>query len=134
MRHAPFQMKLSRSSREPDVVFIGEGSLHRLGAAFLDGPADLAVGVVSPDSRTRDRTEKFREYEQEGVREYWLVDPMRQQAEVHRLNASGRYELVPMGDPPRLRSGVIPGLWIDPAWLWAEEPDEWVAYREWGLV
>ncbi|HEX2203567.1 MAG TPA: Uma2 family endonuclease [Longimicrobium sp.] len=132
--HAPFQMKLESSGREPDVLYIGEESRHRFKRVFLDGPADLAIEIVSPDSRTRDRTEKFREYEQAGVREYWLIDPLQRAAEVYRLSGSGVYGPVPLGEPPRLRSEVIPGLWIDPAWLWADEPDEWVAYEEWGLV
>lgn len=42
---------------------------------YLDGPADLVVGIVSPDSVGRDRGEKFYEYAQGGVPEYWLIDP-----------------------------------------------------------
>jgi Uma2 family endonuclease len=132
--HAPFQMKLGRSGREPDVFYVPPERMDALQATFYDGPAALAIEVVSPDSRVRDRTEKLREYEAAGVKEYWVIDPMQRSAEVHRLSAAGRYELVPPGEPPRLRSEVIPGLWIDPEWLWAEEPDEWVAYKEWGLV
>ena len=132
--HAPFQMKLAHSGREPDILLISRESRERLRRTYLDGPADLAVEIVSPDSRTRDRTEKFREYERAGVREYWLIDPLQRTAEIYRLSGSGVYEPVPLGEPPRLRSEVIPGLWIDPEWLWADEPDEWVAYEEWGLV
>jgi Uma2 family endonuclease len=132
--HAPFQMRLTRSGREPDVLFVSRENLPRIRKTFLEGAADLAVEVVSPESRVRDRTEKFREYQQAGVREYWLVDPMQKTAEVYRLAESGVYELVSPGTPPRLRSEVIPGFWIDPAWLWAESPDEWVAYEEWGLI
>ena len=29
----------------------------------LDGPADLVVGIISEESRLRDRGEKFAEYE-----------------------------------------------------------------------
>lgn len=132
--HAPFQMKLSASGREPDVVFVGRdkvGCIEKLG---LQGPADLAIEVVSPESRVRDRREKFREYEQAGVREYWLVDPTSKSVEVYRLGGDGLYESVALGNPPRITSEVIPGLWIDAAWLWVEEPDEWVAYEAWGLI
>lgn len=132
--HAPFQMKLSASGREPDVVFVGRDKLGRIEKLGLQGPADLAIEVVSPDSRVRDRREKFREYEQEGVREYWLIDPASRSAEVYRLGEEGLYELVPLGTPPRITSEVIPGLWIDVSWLWVEEPDEWAAYEEWGLI
>lgn len=132
--HAEVEMKLERSARQPDVRYVVEEKRARYRKAYLDGPGDLAVEVVSPDSRTRDRTEKFREYQQAGVREYWPIDPMQKTAGVHRLSEGGVYELVPAGEPARLRSEVVPGSWIDPAWLWAESPDEWVAYREWGLI
>jgi Uma2 family endonuclease len=74
---APFQMKLSasRSGREPDVLFITQAHLDRLKGTYLDGPADLAVEVVSPESRLRDRGEKLAEYEMGGVWEYWIIDP-----------------------------------------------------------
>ena len=79
---APFQMKLSLrpSGREPDVLFISE-RLRLLQNNYLDGGADLAIEVISPDSRTRDRRDKYQEYEQAGVREYWIIDPIRQQAQ-----------------------------------------------------
>src|SRR5262249_25436825 len=53
---APFQMKLSaaRSGREPDLLFIPLENLWRLQRTYLDGPADLAIEVVSPESRLRD--------------------------------------------------------------------------------
>lgn len=133
--HAPFQVRLGpRSGREPDVLYVAEENLHRFRRTFVDGPADLAVEVVSPESRERDCVVKFREYQQAGVREYWLVDPAERTAQVFRLVAGHAYELVPPGTPPRLRSDVVPGLWIDVEWLWSEDPDEWVAYKAWGLI
>jgi Uma2 family endonuclease len=134
VRHSPYHMKLASSAREPDVLYVRPENAHRVGTKCLEGPADLVVEVVSPESRGRDRKEKFREYGMAGVREYWIIEPMLKRTEVFRLSEAGTYEPVPAGDPPRLRSEVLPGLWIDPEWLWVEEPDEWVAYREWGLI
>lgn len=132
--HAPFLMKLPASAREPDVLYVSGERVPRINNQGLQGPGDLAVEVISPDSRARDRLEKFREYQQEGVQEYWLIDPTKQSVEVYCLNAEGVYQPIPLGSPPRITSGVIPGLWIDVAWLWAEEPDEWAAYEAWGLI
>jgi len=39
---------------------------------YPDGPADLAIEIVSEESRLRDRGEKFAEYEVGGVKEYWI--------------------------------------------------------------
>jgi len=132
--HAPAQMKLERSGREPDVIYLRPETMSRWGERYVEGPADLVVEVVSPESRSRDRREKFREYQVAGVTEYWLIDPVQRTGEVYTLAPSGVYERVPAGAPPRLNSVVLPGLWIDPAWLWSEMPDEWVAYEAWGLI
>lgn len=132
--HTPLQMKLASSSRQPDLIYLREESLDRWKEHYIDGPADLAIEVVSPESRARDRAEKFREYERAGVLEYWLIDPKQRSAESYRLSGSGMYERISPGDPPRLRSEVIPGLWIDPAWLWAPRPNPRAAFREWGLI
>ena len=79
----PFQMKTGAalSGREPDLLFIAQENLGRLKNTYLDGPADLAIEVVSPESRLRDRGEKLAEYEMGGVREYWIIDPGEQRAD-----------------------------------------------------
>jgi Uma2 family endonuclease len=118
VRTAPYEMKLSRSSRQPDVIWASPARDAHVTLAGLKGPADLVVEVVSPESRTRDRREKFREYAAEGVREYWLVDPMRRLCEVYALNDGGDYELV-SGEGPRAESRVMPGFWVDLQWVWA---------------
>jgi Uma2 family endonuclease len=131
---AGFQVRLNpRVGREPDVFYLAPENVHRFKRTFVDGPVDLAVELISPDSRVRDRRDKFVEYAQGGVREYWIIDPDAETVEVFRL-AAGTYEPVPLGDPPRVTSEVIPGLWIDPAWMWAKKPNAWAAYREWGLI
>jgi Uma2 family endonuclease len=82
IRYDPFQMKTGPNlpGRAPDILFVATPNLSRLKSTYLDGPADLVVEIISPDSRARDRGEKFYEYEQGGVREYWLIDPLRKQS------------------------------------------------------
>ena len=41
---------------------------------YFDGAPDLIIEVISDDSVGRDRAEKFEEYEEAGVREYWIID------------------------------------------------------------
>ncbi len=84
---APFQMKLSRSGREPDLLFVAQEHLHRLHPTHLEGPADLVVEIVSPGSDPRDRGEKFYEYQEAGIPEYWLLDPPKP---VGRVLSTGR--------------------------------------------
>ena len=133
---APFQMKLSfrPSGREPDVLFIARERLDLLKNNYLDGPADLAIEVISPDSRTRDREDKYQEYQQAGVREYWMFDPIRKQAEFYLLGADGIYATVTVGDGI-FRSVVLEGLWLKVDWVWQEPlPPLMSILKEWGLV
>ena len=134
---APFLMKLAvrPSGREPDVMFIARERLGNLKNVYLDGPADLAIEVISPESRPRDRKDKYYEYQQAGVREYWWFDPIRQEVQFYRLNDEGLYTVVPVGEDGIFRSAVLEGLWLKVDWLWQEPlPQLMYILKEWGLV
>ena len=114
----PFIMRTQRGGpgREPDLLYFSKETLSRVRGNWLEGPADLVVEVVSPDSRKRDRIDKFREYAESGVLEYWVVDPIREQAEFYSLEG-GHYVPLPSDQHGHVFSKVLPGLWIDTAWL-----------------
>jgi Uma2 family endonuclease len=120
--HSPLEMRLEMipSSREPDVLFIARDHLHRIGPTRIEGPVDVAVEFISPDSVRRDRVEKLAEYEAAGIMEYWLFDARRgkERSDFYRLNAQGRYELVPLDADGRYHSVVVPRFWLRPEWLW----------------
>ena len=133
----PFQMKTGSDlpGREPDILFIAREHLDRLRDTYLDGPADLVVEIISRDSRARDRGEKFYEYEQGGVREYWLLDYLRRQAEFYQCGPDGIFRLVPAAADGIYHSAVLEGLWLRVEWLWQEPlPPLLTVLREWGLV
>ncbi len=133
VRNAPFQMKLEHG-REPDLLFVAAAHLPRLQETYLDGPADLVVEIVSPESAGRDRGEKFIEYEAGGVLEYWLLDPQRQWAEFYLLQ-NGRYHLAFAGAAGEYRSTVLPGFWLRTEWLWQRPlPTVLTVIRELGLI
>jgi Uma2 family endonuclease len=116
------QMKLGPglAGREPDMLFVANDHLSRVKDTYIDGPADLVIEIVSPESRMRDRGVKYYEYEQGGVCEYWLIDPVREQAEFHHLGQDGIYRLAALGEDGLYRSSVLPGFWLDPTWLWQD--------------
>ncbi len=68
----------------------------------------------------RDRGDKFIEYEAAGVREYWLIDPDREQAEFYQLTEAGRYHLMPITEG-RFNSKVLPYFWLQVDWLWQKD-------------
>jgi Uma2 family endonuclease len=137
VRPAPFQMKAGPGlpGREPDVLFIASQHLDRLKDTHLDGPADLVVEIVSPDSRARDRGEKFYEYEEGGVREYWLIDPRRRRAEVFVRGEDAVFRLAPPEADGRLRSAVLSGFWLETEWLWQDPlPQLLTVLKAWGVI
>jgi Uma2 family endonuclease len=72
--------------RGPDVSFL---SRARLGdgpvpAAFIPGPPDLAVEILSPADRAADVAEKVVDYLDGGTRLVWVVDPERGRVVIHR--------------------------------------------------
>jgi Uma2 family endonuclease len=84
----PFAMRLSDISRvrQPDIfVILGENQ-HNLTEYYFDGAADICIEVVSPTTVITDRGVKFEEYQQGGVTEYWIIDPLRKEALFYRLD------------------------------------------------
>ena len=134
---APFQMKTGPElpGREPDLLFIARENLGRLEGVYLDGPADLAIEVVSRGSRLRDRGEKLAEYEMGGVREYWVIDPEERRADFHVLAADGRYERRRTDEDGVYPSEVIAGFRLREVWLWQKPlPKALSVLKELGVV
>ena len=85
-------------------------------ATCFDGAADFIVEIVSPDSVERDYEEKFREYQDAGVREYWIVDPLSVKVEAYELVKGKCRRLVEKAGV--IHSKVLKGFFVRPAWLW----------------
>ena len=85
---APFEVHLSENTRpvQPDILFVQSDRWPTERIPFFDGPPDLMVEVISPSSVRLDRVIKFAAYEEYGVREYWIVNPMTQIIEVYTLS------------------------------------------------
>lgn len=133
---APLSVRLLDGRvREPDVFFFKGEHLDRVRQTYVEGPPDLVVEIISRDSRGLDRGEKFYEYEQAGVPEYWLIDPERRKVEAYRVGADGTYAPVELGDPAELRAACLPGMWIRTGWLWQEPlPRIKDVQKAWGLI
>jgi Uma2 family endonuclease len=118
--YAPVLMRLPTrpSGREPDLLFVATEHADRLRSTYIDGPADLVVEIVSPESDARDRGDKFVEYEAAGIPEYWLIDPMRRDAFFFQLGADGRYQRGSVDAEGVYQSAILPGLRLRVAWLW----------------
>lgn len=132
----PFTVRTGEGTgREPDVFFVRREHLDRVRKTHVAGAPDLVIEISGRESRGRDRGEKFFEYEAAGIPEYWLIDAEREKVEAYRMDADGRYALIPLGDPPVLRSEVLAGVSIPVAWLWERPlPRLNRVLGEWGLT
>jgi Uma2 family endonuclease len=104
---------------EPDAGYVRPDRLQLVHENHMGGGPDIAVEVVSRDSRSRDYGEKRELYESAGVMEYWIVDPLQRRVEFLRLE-NGKYDLVPLESNRFFHSQVVPGLWLNVDWLLAK--------------
>ena len=107
------------------------GRTHDLGI-YIGGGPELVVEVAA-SSRAIDLGAKLADYERAGVREYLVVtlDPRDVYGHVRR---DDRLVRVPPDPDGLYRSGVFPGLWLDPAALLADDGPALVAALERGLA
>lgn len=120
----PFVMRLPafpNRRREPDLLVVLKSNPHELKETYLDGPADICIEIVSEESGERDYGEKFIEYEKGGVREYWIVDPLREETRFYHLDEQGRYRSQPIDPRGYYRSPLLPGFGLHVPTLWAAE-------------
>jgi Uma2 family endonuclease len=122
IKEAPFVLRLDavKARREPDLMLI----LHDNPGQFTDtamiGPADVCIEIVSLESTDRDYGTKFSEYETSGVREYWLIDPIRKQTIFRRLNTEGLYQEQRLDGQDNYSTPLLPDLKVHVPSLWQE--------------
>ena len=119
VRDAPFQVHLGKGIvYEPDIVFVANSNFDRVCDTHVEGSADMIIEVLSEESTAQDRGEKFVTYEASGVREYWLLDPLREMVNLYILGPDGRFDEARPDTAGRLRSRVLKGFVLDTNLLW----------------
>ena len=68
---------------QPDIFVICDKS--KIEGRVYKGAPTLAIEILSPTTAKNDKIIKMNKYRQAGVREYWIVDPVTQFADVHLL-------------------------------------------------
>lgn len=131
-----FQMKLAREKRgrEPDLFFVPKAKLSQITSGYFDGPGDLVIEIISPESISRDREDKFAEYQKSGVPEFWLIDPVAQHVNFFQLNENKRFQAAVPDASGIYHSSGLPGFWLRVDWLWqSPSPTMSIVRKELGL-
>jgi Uma2 family endonuclease len=118
--HAPFDVRLPIKPKnheqvdtvvQPDITVICDKS--KLDAKGCNGAPDLVVEIISPSSANIDLHEKYDQYEEAGVKEYWVVFPGEGSITQFVLDSNGKYQAKrPYTFIDNIESVAIPGLVI----------------------
>lgn len=124
--HAPFDVRLPDSQKktgdkdvftvvQPDLCVICDDS--KLDERGCIGSPDLVVEILSPGNTNKEMSNKFRLYEEAGVREYWLVEPNDRIILIYYLKDGQYIGLKPFTDEEDAVSVIFPDLKVPVAEL-----------------
>ncbi|MBL7870553.1 MAG: Uma2 family endonuclease [Cyclobacteriaceae bacterium] len=129
---APFDVRLPFSSNkkkdneiitvvQPDLCVICDPT--KIDERGCLGAPDWIIEILSRYTSAKDLREKFKVYEETGVREYWVVHPTEQTVLIYVLEANGKYQgiLKPCVRTDKIVPVTLPGLTIDLGFVFPEE-------------
>jgi Uma2 family endonuclease len=97
---------------QPDLLVVCD--LDKKQANRIVGAPDLIVEILSPGNSRKEMKSKFEVYEENGVREYWIVSPVEKNISVFVLNEQGKFiGLRPCADDEIMISTIFPELSVD---------------------
>ena len=108
---APFAVFLNANNEiylEPDISVICDKD--KLTDEGCKGAPDWIIEIVSPSSRSMDYNKKLFQYRTAGVREYWIVDPIKQLIMVYNFEHDN-FEQYSFSD--KVRAGIYEDFEID---------------------
>ena len=118
---APFDVRLpvqkvssdqTETVVQPDHCVISD--LDKLDDRGCFGAPDLVVEILSPGNTHKEMHEKYDVYQESGVREYWLVNPLDKNVLIYLLNEQGAFEgQKPFVEEMEITSFIFPGLKVN---------------------
>lgn len=89
---SPIDVKFSDSEvYQPDIIYIAKENFGIVQDWGIDGAPDLVIEVLSASTAYYDLTHKKRVYEDFGVKDYLIIDPMERTAELFVLQPTGGF-------------------------------------------
>ncbi len=118
---APFDVRLPRKNVssnkaetvvQPDLCVVCD--LDKLDDRGCLGAPDLVVEILSPGNTHKEMHEKYEVYQESGVREYWLVNPLDKNVLIYLLDEAGEFKgQKPFVEEMLVTSFIFPDLSVD---------------------
>ena len=100
---APFDVRFPQKGEsqvytvvQPDLCVVCD--LEKIDSKGCVGAPDLVVEILSPENSKKEMKSKFALYQEEGVREYWIVDPERELVFVYVADNKKFKPTIPIAD------------------------------------
>ena len=115
---SPFDVRFPKESKadkdvftvlQPDICVICDKS--KLDARGCIGAPDLVIEILSPGNTKMELLNKYRVYEEFGVKEYWVVSQSDQSILIYTLNEMGKFQpskIFTLSE--KITSTVLPGF------------------------
>lgn len=110
---APFAVKLYKDRKtivEPDISIICDH--NKLTDRGCTGAPDWIIEIISPSTSSHDYIHKLNLYADSGVREYWIVNPIKGTVFVYHLEAT-KFEVNTYTFQDKIKVNIYDDLWID---------------------
>lgn len=109
---APFAVRLNADDKtyvEPDISVICDKT--KLDEYGCNGAPDWIIEIVSPSTRQIDYGIKLFKYRSSGIREYWIVDSLKNRITVYNFENKTSVEEYSFSD--KVKAGIYEDLEID---------------------
>ena len=126
---APFDVRLinykkSSADKEistvfqPDICVVSDKS--KLDDRGCLGVPDLIIEILSPGNSKKEMDIKFDLYEENGVKEYWIVEPLQKSILIYTLQNNTYIGLKPLVEEGLVKSPLFPEMSFDVAEVFVE--------------
>lgn len=119
--YAPFDVRFPKESKadkdiytvlQPDICVICDPA--KIDSRGCIGAPDIVIEILSPGNNRMELLNKYRVYEEFGVKEYWVVSPGEKTLLKYTLDSEGKYrpsKLFTLSE--KIYSEVLPGFELD---------------------
>jgi Uma2 family endonuclease len=103
---------------QPDILYVSD-KRKEIVKDRVEGTPDLTIEILSPSNAFYDLRQKKEVYQKYGVKEYIIIDPVSQNADLYVLKDGAYYLHQKAQKNEQLNSVLLPGFGIDLSKLFA---------------